>query len=54
MAQGEFTKAEAASTAKAFMEVFRALSRNKQLEFIGHANDIGLFLSAAKKAAPEE
>ena len=54
MAQGEFTKEEAKETAEAFKEVFEALSKRKQLEFIGHANDIYLFLSAAEKAAPNE
>jgi len=54
MAQGEFTKEEATETEKAFGEVFEALSKPKQRAFIGHANDIYLFLDAAKKAAPGE
>ena len=54
MAQGDFTKEEATETEEAFTEVFRALSKKKQGEFIGHANDIFLFLDAAKKAAPSE
>lgn len=53
MAQGEFTKEEAAETETAFKEVFQALSKKKQMEFLGHANDIYLFLGAAKKAAPD-
>ncbi len=53
MSQGEFTKSEARETATAFKEVFNALPKTKQLNFIGHANDIYLFLSAAEKAAPE-
>lgn len=54
MAQGEFTKEEASETEKAFGEVFNALSRAKQGQFFGHANDIYLFLNAAKKAAPRK
>ncbi len=51
MAQGEFTKEEATETETSFKEVFAALSKPKQMEFLGHANDIYLFLAAAKKAA---
>ncbi len=54
MAQGDFTKEEAAATEAAFQEVFEALSKNKQAEFLGHANDIWLFLAVAKLAAPEK
>jgi len=54
MAQGEFTKEEAMATEETFKEVFAALPKRKQMEFIGHANDIYLFLSAAKKVAPNE
>lgn len=54
MAQGEFTKEEAAETEVAFKEVFKALSRMKQCEYLGHANDILLFLLAAKQNAPNE
>ena len=53
MAQGEFTKEEATETEKAVDEMFRALPKSKQREYIGHLNDIFLFISAAKKAAPE-
>lgn len=54
MAQGEFTKEEAAETAKAIDELFNALPKSKRGEFIGHLNDISLFLEAAKRAAPAE
>lgn len=53
MAQGEFTKSEAKETTEAFKEVFEALPKKKQIEFISHANDIYLFLAAAERAAPE-
>lgn len=54
MAQGEFTKEEATATEEAVSELFDALSKAKKGEFLGHLNDISLFLSAAKKAAPSE
>ena len=54
MAQGEFTKQEARATHEAFEEIFNALSEPKKREFLGHANSIYLFLSAAEKVAPEE
>ncbi len=54
MAQGEFTKAEADETVTAVKEIFGALSKAKQREFIGHMNDIYLFIDAAKRAAPEK
>jgi len=53
MAQGEFTKEEATIIEETFTEVFKALSKAKQRDFLGHANDIYLFLTAAKNAAPE-
>lgn len=53
MAQGEFTKEEATETQEAFKEVFDALPKRKQCEFLGHANDIYLFLASAKRHAPE-
>lgn len=54
MAQGQFTQEEAKATEEAVKEVFEALPRSKQGQFIGHMNDIYLFLAAAKKAAPPE
>lgn len=54
MAQGEFTKEEAVATEEAFGEVLKALTKAKQAEFFGYANDIYLFLTAAKNAAPHE
>lgn len=53
MAQGEFTKEEASRASEAFDELFGSLTKKRKLEFIGHANDIFLFLDAAKRAAPE-
>lgn len=54
MAQGEFTKEEAKATGEAVNELFKALPKSKQGSYLGHLNDICLFLSAAQKAAPDE
>ena len=54
MAQGQFTKEEADETVKAVEEIHEALTRTKRMEYLGHLNDILLFLQAAKEAAPEE
>ena len=54
MAQGEFTKEEADETMEAVKEIVQALSKKKQIELFGHFNDIGLFIAAAKQAAPTE
>jgi hypothetical protein len=54
MAQGEFTKQEAAATQDAVEEIFHALPKTKQVGFVGHLNDISLFIQAAAKAAPDE
>lgn len=53
MAQGDFTKAEADETIKAVDELFEALPKSKKLDYIGHLNDILLFLEAAKRNAPD-
>lgn len=54
MAQGEFTKEEARATIEAVTEVAGALSKKKKIDFLGHFNDIFLFLEAAERVAPEE
>jgi hypothetical protein len=54
MAQGEFTKEEADETIEAIGEIAQSLSKKKKLEFFSHFNDIGLFIEAAKRAAPTE
>lgn len=53
MSQGQFTKAEAKQASIAFEEVFKALSKTKQREFLGHANEIYLFLGACEKHCPD-
>jgi hypothetical protein len=54
MAQGQFTKQEADQTKSAIEELFDALPKSKRMGFIGHLNDILLFLNAAKSKAPDE
>jgi hypothetical protein len=54
MAQGEFTKEEAAETEKAVNEMFEGIPKARRMSFIGHLNDVLLFLKAAKNAAPSE
>jgi len=54
MAQGDWTKSEAEATKEAVGEIFDGLSRPKKGEFLGHLDDILLFLERAKKEAPEE
>ncbi len=53
MAQGQFTKEEATETEKAVLEMFNALTKTKQREFLGHLNDVLLFITAAKQKAPD-
>ena len=53
MAQGEFTVAEVKATCEAVQELLLALPQRKRMEYIGHANDIFLFLDAAEKIAAE-
>jgi len=52
MAQGDFTKEEAKATIEAVDEMFKALPKGKRAEYLGHLNDIMLFLEAAQREAP--
>jgi hypothetical protein len=54
MAQGEFTKEEADETKIAVEEMFNAIPKRKKLEYLGHFNDIMLFIDVARKNAPNE
>ena len=54
MAQGEFTKEEAELMTKLVTELFEAIAKSKRTGFIGHLNDILLFIDAAKEAAPAD
>lgn len=54
MAQGEFTKQEAKEMKDAVSEMFKALSKSKQMDYFGHWNGILLFIDAAGRVAPNE
>ena len=54
MTQGKFSKEEAENCTETLNEIMKNMSKNKVGEFIGHFNDIFLFLTAAKQAAPTE
>jgi hypothetical protein len=54
VAQGDFTKEEADQTIKAIDELFEAIPKSKRMGFLGHLNDVSLFVEAAKRAAPAE
>jgi hypothetical protein len=49
MAQGDWTAEEAKATQEAVEEIYKALSKPKQRDFLGHLNDIYLFLARAEK-----
>lgn len=53
MADNLFTKDEAAASIKAVSEMFEAIPKSKQMDYIGHFNDVLLFISAASKAIPD-
>ena len=54
MAMGQFTKEEAKEVKEAVDEIFKALSKPKQREYLGHLNEVFLFIEAAERAAPTE
>ncbi len=54
MARGEFTKEEAQASREALEEIMEAMPKRKVTEFVGHFNDIFLFINAAERAAPKE
>ena len=54
MAQGEFTQEEAAATIEAVEELYDAIPKTKQMNFIGHLNDIFLFVEAAKREMADD
>jgi tRNA-splicing ligase RtcB len=47
MAQGKLTKQEAQHAKKCVDEIFTALPKSKRMNFIGHLNDVFLFLDEA-------
>jgi hypothetical protein len=53
MAQGEFTKQEVDHANKCLESLFEGIPKSKRGYFLGELNDLGLFLQAAKRVAPE-
>jgi hypothetical protein len=54
MAQGKFTKEEAAHAETCAQTIINLLPKSKIVNVMGEMNDLYLFLSAAKAAAPAE
>jgi len=53
MAQGQFTKREARRVKEVAEEILSALPKSKKLEYLGHFNNLFLFLRPAEHATPE-
>ena len=54
MTQGIASKEEAKSCREALNEIMNAMPKSKVINFVGHFNDIFLFLSATEKVLPSE
>jgi hypothetical protein len=54
MTQGKASKEEAKATKIAVDEMFEAIPKRKSLDYIGHLNDICLFLEACIRELPSE
>ena len=54
MTQGKASKEEAIASKEALNEIMKAMPKNKAVEFIGHFNDLFLFLDAVEKVLPGE
>lgn len=54
MALGDFTKEEAKVAQDCIDEIFKAVPKTKQMDLLGELNELSLFVSAAKKNAPNE
>lgn len=51
MALGDFTPANAQNAYEAVDEMFKAIPKKKQGEYMGHLNEVCLFISKAKGVA---
>ena len=54
MTQGKASKEEAESCKEALDEVMKAMPKSKAMDFIGHFNDLFLFLDAVARVLPSE
>ena len=53
-AEERFTKEGAEQTKKAVDEMFEAIPKSKRMGYLGHFNDIMLFIEAAARIAPSK
>jgi hypothetical protein len=53
MAVGDFTKQEADVVHECVNDMFNALTKKRQMEFLGELNEILCFVTAAKREAPD-
>jgi len=53
MSEERFTKQEASHVIDAVNDLFKAIPKKKNMDYIGHFNDIFLFLEAAARVAPK-
>lgn len=53
MAQGEFTEEEAQRIREVVEEMFKGIPKTRQIGYVGHLNDVLLFVSAAEKQMDE-
>ncbi len=49
MSQSDLTKENAINCIEGLEEVMKAMPKSKALDFVGHFNDLFLFLEACKK-----
>lgn len=53
MAQGDFTRAEAKIVKDIVSELFDAIPKTRRFNYLGHLNDVLLFLEACGRQIPE-
>lgn len=51
---GAFTAENAVSMSEALSELFDAIPKSKRTGYLGHLNELGIFLSNAKRAAEQQ
>jgi len=54
MTESRFTKQEAKRLSEVASELFDAIPKSKRMDFLGHLNDICLFIEAAERVAQEK
>jgi hypothetical protein len=54
MTQGKASKEEASASKEALEEIMKALPKKKAMDFIGHFNDLFLFIEACERVLPSE